>query len=126
MKTFFLIAIMVFSFMYGNTQTNDNSGIVFDTTVYNFGVIEKGSDAEYVFTFTNKGKDVVVVTNVKASCSCTVPTWTKEPVLQGKTGVIKVKYNTNTIGVFNKETKVFVNGSEQAIILTIKGEVKKK
>lgn len=126
MKHFSIIAFLLISFFSTNAQVNNNSGIVFDTTVYNFGVIEKGSDAECVFSFINKSKTVVILTNVKTSCNCTAPTWTKEPVKPGDSGKINVKYNTSKIGAFSKVINVYTNINEQSIILTIKGEVKKK
>ena len=125
MKHLLLITILTISFFCTNAQVNNNSGIVFDTTVYNFGVIEKGSNAECVFSFVNKSETLVVITNVKASCGCTVPTWTKEPIKPGGAGKINVKYNTNKIGDFSKIINVYTDKNEQSIVLTIKGEVKK-
>jgi len=61
--------------------------------------------------------------NVGASCGCTVPDWPKDPILPGKTGVIKVTYNTAIIGVFNKSITVYSNAANNPVGLIIKGNV---
>lgn len=101
--------------------------IVFDTLVYDFGILNKGDKAECVFNFHNKGKQPLILTEVKASCGCTAPSWTKEPVKPGGAGIVKVLYNTNTVGVFSKTITVNSNdNANRTVTLTIKGEVKKK
>lgn len=123
MKRVLIITILMISFLCGNAQINDDSGIVFNATVYQFGLIKEGSNAECVFSFVNKNKTPVVITKVKAFCGCVVPTWTKEPVKPNDSGKIKVKYYANTIGTFSKTIYVFTNRNDQSIVLTIKGSV---
>jgi len=66
----------------------------------------------------------VVISHVQASCGCTTPEWTKEPVLPGKTGFVKALYNSNgRPGVFNKTITVTSNATDPSKVLTIKGEV---
>jgi hypothetical protein len=100
------------------------SSLAFDSLVIDYGVITKGSSGETVFRFKNTGKDPIILTDVNAPCGCTVPEWTKEPVFPEKTGEIKVKYDTNRIGYFNKTISVKSNKNPDVpIVLTIKGEV---
>ena len=122
MKSVVIITLLLISYLCNKTQINDDSGIVFNSTVYQMGLIKRGSITEHVFFFVNKSKTPVVITNVIAYCSCVVPTWTKEPVMQNDSGIIKVKYYANTIGTFNKTVKVFTNRNNQLIGLTVKGE----
>ena len=98
--------------------------ILFDSLTYDYGTITKGSSGESVFTFKNVSKQPIILTNVKASCGCTTPNWTKEEVKPKKTGQINVKYNTNNVGYFTKTISVFTNqNAETPITLTIKGQV---
>jgi hypothetical protein len=61
---------------------------------------------------------------VRASCGCTTPGWTKEPVLPGKSGVITAQYNTlNRPGAFNKNLTVVANTEPAMTMLYIKGNV---
>jgi hypothetical protein len=100
-----------------------NVVITFATTEHDFGQIEQGSDGTFVFTFENTGKDPLIVSNARASCGCTTPEWTSEPVARHKKGAIKVKYNTNIIGTFTKNVTVYSNASNSPITLKIKGSV---
>ena len=117
---------MLLLFFFTRAQNNSDPEIIFDTTIYNFRVIDRGSNAECIFTFINKRQTPIVISQVKASCGCTAPTWSKEPIKPNASGNVRVKYNTNTVGTFIKTVAVYTNRSKEPIILTIKGEVKKK
>lgn len=100
-----------------------NDSIVFDKTVHDYGTIEKASDGTSIFTFTNKGQKPLVLSNVRASCGCTVPEWPKQPVAPGESGEIKVKYNTNIAGNFNKTITVNSNAVNSVVTLRVGGNV---
>jgi hypothetical protein len=97
----------------------------FEKTSHDFGKIkEQNGVASVVFTFTNKGDIPLVINRVHASCGCTTPTWTKEPIQPGKTGKITAAYDPkNRPGSFIKTISVFSNAGTNATVLTIKGEV---
>ncbi|HOH24523.1 MAG TPA: DUF1573 domain-containing protein, partial [Bacteroidales bacterium] len=60
-----------------------------------------------------------------ASCGCTTPSWTKDPVAPGQSGEIKVTYDTHRIGAFSKSVTVTSNAVETpSVVLRISGEVK--
>ena len=107
-------------------QASTQDSIKFVKTMYDYGTIVQGSDGGCEFKFTNKGKLPLVLSNVKASCGCTVPEWPKEPILPGKSSSIKVKYNTNNQGNFNKSITVNSNALNNTVILQIKGNVTPK
>ena len=98
--------------------------IQFDKDVHDYGEIEFASDGMCKFEFTNTGTEPLVLTSVKASCGCTTPQWTKDPVKPGEKGEITVKYNTRSTGTFNKSITVYSSGNSGPIILRIKGMVK--
>jgi len=128
MKTFFISAILLFVIALGEKEQSTDSTLViqFASLVHDYGTIVQGSDGGCEFIFENKGKTPLVLSNVRASCGCTVPTWPREPILPGKTGVIKVMYNTNSIGNFNKSITVDSNAKNASVILQIKGNVTAK
>lgn len=66
----------------------------FEEKEYDFGTVEEGEVVEHTFKFTNAGDAPLVVSNATASCGCTVPTWTKEPIAPGDEGEMLVKFNT--------------------------------
>ena len=92
---------------------------------HDFGEIkEEDGPAEYKFEFTNQAKQPVTITNVRASCGCTTPAWTREPVLPGEKGFITAVYNPrNRPGPFHKTLTVTTNGNPSTIILRIQGKV---
>jgi len=97
--------------------------IKFEEKDYNYGTIHKGSDGNHEFVFINEGTEPLVLSNVRTSCGCTVPSWPKEPIPSGEKSAIKVRYDTRRLGSFNKSITVYSNGSEESIRLTIKGNV---
>ena len=127
MKTFlFSVILLVAVVLNGKAQTADSTLVInFESTVHDYGTIEQGSDGTYEFKFTNDGKSPLILSNVRSSCGCTVPSWTKEPVAPGKSGVIKVVYNTQNMGTFSKTVTVSSNAKNAEVMLQIKGNVVK-
>jgi len=125
MKKIILISVLFSIFMsYAHAQSQDS--IFFTKTTHDYGIIEQGGDGFCEFSFTNKGEKPLILSNVKASCGCTVPEWPREPIMPGESNVIKVKYNTNIIGKFAKTIQVYSNAVNSHVILTIVGQVEKK
>jgi hypothetical protein len=127
-KVLVILLTFIFSLFTVNARSNEaaaNDSIVFETLEYDYGTIQKGSEGICEFVFTNKGESPLIVNNVRASCGCTVPQWTREPVAPGEKGVIKVKYNTNITGAFNKSVIVISNAVNRTVALVIKGKVEK-
>lgn len=96
-----------------------------DNTI-DYGKVTKEEDSGLrVFEFTNTGNQPLLIKDVKSSCGCTVPSFSKEPIMPGKTGKIEVKYNMNP-GPIRKTITVesnAVNVDEGRVALKIKGEV---
>ena len=108
----------------GKGVKKDGPSISFEKDEYDFGKIEKGNIAKYQFKFTNTGKAPLVISNVRPSCGCTTPSWSKEPVAPGGTGYIEAAYNSNSgHGTFTKSITVTTNIPDQSKVLYIKGEV---
>jgi hypothetical protein len=98
--------------------------IEFKTDVIDYGTIEKGADGVRVFEFTNTGNAPLIITKVKSSCGCTIPSKPEGPILPGETGEISVKYDTNRVMPIRKTITVTSNASDKpTIALKIKGLV---
>lgn len=132
-KTFLALAILAFTgtgaFAQQQTTTtktvkNDQTTIEFKTTTHDFGTLQEGDPAVAEFKFKNTGKEPLIIQNVRPSCGCTTPYWSKEPINPGKKGVIKASYGTKgRPGAFNKSITVTSNAGRQ--VLYIKGIVKR-
>lgn len=125
MKGFVAFLTFIFSAIgpVAFAQAPQVPSIEFKTLEHNFGKQEYKASTTYTFEFKNTSKVPLILTSVSASCGCTTPEWPKEPILPGKTGSIKVTYNSQIIGAFTKLVYVYSNASTNMVTLTIKGEI---
>ena len=103
--------------------------IKFEKTTHDFGTFsEKSPVVSCTFTFTNVGERPLVNNQAMASCGCTVPEYTKNPVKPGEKGEIKVTYNgTGKFpGHFKKSITVRTNGKVEMTRLYIEGTMEEK
>ena len=78
-----------------------------------FGDITQGQQVAHTFVLTNTGKQPLIISNVAATCGCTVPSWPKEPVAPGKSAEIKVSFNSaGKVGKQNSVVRIYSNASE--------------
>ena len=68
--------------------------ISFTDTSHYFGTVNEGEKLAYEFSFTNTGKQPLLISGTKGSCGCTVSDYPRQPVAPGKTAVINVIFNT--------------------------------
>src|SRR5690606_12666251 len=108
----------------GFAQNENRAEITFERDVIDYGTIEKGSDGNREFVFTNTGNEPLIITNAKGSCGCTVPTWPEVPIAPGEKGTIKVHYDTQRVGPFNKSVTIYSNAKTDTKVVNIKGVVK--
>ncbi|MEO9873063.1 DUF1573 domain-containing protein [Ekhidna sp.] len=109
-------------------QLNGQSNLNFEVVDHDFGEIreEKGA-AEFTFSFVNNGDIPIRIMNVKASCGCTTPGWTREEVMPGDSGYVKAKYNPrNRPGRFRKSLRLTTTDAASNQTLYIMGFVKPK
>lgn len=98
--------------------------ISFNKDVHDYGQMEQGGDPYCEFEFTNTGDAPLIISNAKGSCGCTVPEWPKEPVMPGKTAIMKVRYDTKRVGPINKSVTITSNAVDNpTTVLRIKGNV---
>lgn len=100
--------------------------IAFDKTFYDYGEIKRGSDGEVFFTVTNEGNGALVLSNVSASCGCTVVDYSKDAIQPKAKSKIKVKYNTNIVGEIKRSVTVICNDVDKPrTVLLLTGNVVK-
>jgi len=61
---------------------------------FDFGTVTDGEKVVHVYEFKNTGNQPLMIQRAEAGCSCTTADWTKTPVAPGKTGTIKVTFNS--------------------------------
>ncbi|WP_405566025.1 DUF1573 domain-containing protein [Polaribacter sp. Asnod6-C07] len=98
----------------------------FEAESINYGKINKGSNGERTFIFTNIGDKPLIIKNIKSTCGCTVPKKPEAPIMPGEKGEIKVSYNTKIVGGFSKSITIFSNAKNPRKVIRIKGNVNKE
>ncbi len=121
-----ILSLFVVMFAFVAVSYAQKGALKFANETHDFGKIEQGKPATYVFEFKNTGTEPVVIADAAASCGCTKPTWDKEPIMPGKMGKVSATYNAVAMGPFNKSVTVTSNGEAPTIVLYLKGEVVSK
>lgn len=145
---YFIIGIAIVLSSCGNKKSNqDSSGVspdlvtnpisasgkesksnlpemTFKNDKHDFGLIVQGEKVSHTFQFTNTGGSDLIISNASATCGCTVPTWSKEPVKPGDSGQIEVVFDSsNRSGINNKEVKILTNAQPNTIKLAVRAEI---
>lgn len=111
--------------------TGPLTSIQFDEDTFDWGKIMDGDKVTHVFKFKNTGNEPLIISDAKGSCGCTVPDWPKDAIAPGKSGEIKVVYDSKGKGGVggkndSKRVTIKANTDPMETYLTIKGIVDKK
>ncbi|MEB2777571.1 DUF1573 domain-containing protein [Algoriphagus sp. D3-2-R+10] len=108
----FTVFALVFAFN-ANAQEQSGAAITFKEKSIDFGDITQGDKVEHTFELTNTGSAPLIISNVAATCGCTVPSWPKDPIAPGKSSEIKVSFNSaGKMGKQNSVVRIYSNASE--------------
>jgi hypothetical protein len=115
----------------GTAQTPETTGtsakpigdFKFKEETWNFGKTPLDKAVTHKFIFTNVGNAPIVIDSCKAFCYCTTFEYSKEPVLPGKSGVIKVAYNADHTGEYSKSVAIFSNAKQSNTWVFVKGNI---
>lgn len=111
----------------GATAISTGAIIEFEKTDHDFGTITQGEQAEYNFKFRNTGSQDLLISAANASCGCTVPEYSKEPIKPGAQGSIKVKFNSDyRLDAFEKAVVITANTTPLETVLKIRGFIRPK
>ena len=107
------------------TETsNKQAAIKFDKEEHDFGTLLQGEVVTYSFHFTNTGNMPLIISEVGSSCGCTVGDYPRKSIEPGKTGDIKVTYNSSGHhGFQSRFLTVMSNTIPAKTILRIKATV---
>ena len=99
----------------------------FDRMTHDFGKIKEGEIVKYTFKFTNEGSVPLVISDVKASCGCTTPNYTRTPVPPNGRGEIELQFDsTGKTGYQNKSATITANTKEGSAVVSFTVEVEAK
>ncbi|TYR32694.1 DUF1573 domain-containing protein [Sphingobacterium phlebotomi] len=137
LKSFFVYAVLATLVSCGNSGTKDEQStdtltneaakggkIEFAESVFDFGQVKEGEVVEHVYTYANIGTAPLILSQVSASCGCTTPSYTQTPVLPGKSGEVKVSFDSNgQVGKQQKIVTIVSNADNRVATIQLKGEV---
>ncbi len=119
-----LIGASAFSAKAQGEPIEKGPKITFEKEIHDYGEVKYDGDGYYTFILQNIGNEPLVLGEVRGSCSCTVPEWSKSPIAPGEKGEIRVKYDTRKPGAINKTVTVMSNAiNTPTMVLRIKGNV---
>lgn len=97
-----------------------------DKVTHNFGAFSEDSPiVSTEFTVTNVGNQPLIIHQAVASCGCTDPEYSQEPVQPGKSTTLKVTYDGTGKypGHFKKSITLRTNGKTEMIRVFIEGDM---
>ena len=121
-----ILLATVTGFAQEEVKAKDKGEMKFEHTRHNFGVFAQDTAiVTHEFIFTHVGKSPLIIHQASASCGCTVPEYTLEPIMPGEKGKITVTYNGKgrRPGVFRKSVTIHNNGRQTPIRIYIEGEM---
>lgn len=93
------------------------ASIEFDELSHEFGKMYEGESKAWKFYFTNVGDESLVISRVKTTCGCTVPSKPEEPIPPGESGAIEIAFNSaKKVGDQKKDISVFTNDPEKPML----------
>lgn len=123
MRSFLSLSVLLTAFFFAGAQTTPETQDVLQLkeTEHDFAKIPQGKPVYYVFEILNTGTQPLKLDDVHASCGCTTPEWSRDPIAPGANAQIKVGYNAAAEGPFDKAITITYNGQSKQ--LKIKGTV---
>ena len=95
-----------------------------EATTVDFGALEEGTVVQHTFVFWNEGSAPLQLRETKASCGCTVPTWTREAVAPGDSGEVMIAFlSAGHPGPFRKFVRLDTDGEPERVYLVVEGVV---
>src|SRR5687767_2144515 len=93
--------------------------IEFAEDMFDFGDMIQGAKSEHIFKFKNSGTEPLLISEVVTTCGCTGKSWSREPILPGKTGELVISFNSKgKEGRQNKKITILSNSSINPVRIT--------
>ena len=125
----FLLGITLISAAQSSQNTKRAPDVYFTNVAGDFGTVKEGEKPIVIFTFFNSGDAPLLLKRVNPSCGCTVPEYPREPIMPGKSGEIRVAFDTKGYGnqkvhkSISITTNIQEDGADKVVIIYVKGQV---
>lgn len=104
-------------------QVKAGNSLELDKTIHNFGdILMEDGPVSCTFIVRNTGQKPAVIYNVVSTCGCTDVSWTREPIMPGKSGKISATYsNDEGAYPFDKTLTVYLSDAKKPVTLKLRG-----
>ncbi|MEC5157430.1 DUF1573 domain-containing protein [Chryseobacterium sp. MP_3.2] len=110
--------------MMAEAQSKPLTTVALSEAAFAFGKMKKGEQKEHVYEVTNTGKNPLIISQVKPGCGCTVPDFTKDPILPGQKGKITLKFDSSSFdGMVSKSAEVYANVEKAPMVLSFTADI---
>lgn len=99
----------------------------YSETDWDFGTIKEGDKVSHTYRVVNTGEAPLIIQDVKPTCGCTAPDWTKTPIPPGGEGFVKAEFDSQgKPNMQNKFVTVTANTWPKTMKLSFKAMVTPK
>ncbi len=97
----------------------------FSQSKWDFGTIkEDGGSVSHTFEFVNTTQSPIVITNVRTTCGCTTPEYSKKPISANETRTMEITYDPMyRPGAFSRDISIFTSADNEPVVINITGFV---
>ena len=92
-------------------RIKESALITLVTKSFNADTVNINTPLTFDVFYTNTGTEPLIISNARTSCSCTVASFSKTPLLSGNTDKIVLKLDTSKPGLFIKSVAIYSNAS---------------
>jgi hypothetical protein len=104
------------------TEETSRTTVQAETLMRDLGAMKTGKTYTCTFILMNTGALPLIITDIRTSCGCTVPVWSRQPVAPGASTEVKVEVKPDMPGSFRKTVSVYGN-MDAPLHLSVMGEV---
>jgi Protein of unknown function (DUF1573). len=92
--------------------------------VFDFGKITDGDIVRHVWEVKNVGHNPLLIASVQTSCGCTAPSYSVDPILPGKSGIVELEFNSaGRVGKVQKNALIIANADNAPFSIGFTAEV---
>ena len=120
----FLLLITFATSSFAQKAEVNGAYLSIENDTLNYGIIKMNGNGTRKLKVKNTGNTDLIITSCTGSCGCTVPKCPDYTLLPGKSGEIKIVYDTKRIGTFSKTVTIKSNAINNTVYIKVTGEVK--
>nr|WP_319997406.1 DUF1573 domain-containing protein [uncultured Draconibacterium sp.] len=120
----FFISCSSFSSNKGETKHFEINQEIEETITYELGILKMNDEKELKLILKNQLEKPVIINDIRGFCGCTIPSFSKEPVLPGKSSEVLIVFQAHQTGIFNKELRMYLSTRKKPVNIIFNGEIK--